>query len=169
MNKQSYRHLIAEITKLFFRSKDFKIFEVFPEGWFISLGLTTSFETLEKLKNVFRNSDYDFKEVTLAELESTRNRYGTYDNIITKTWGLEKYSADETSKEGCIVLGKDHREEYPQLAKIIESSEGSWNEYAILISPDKDPVIYYKKINYKRVDDDTELRIGIYVVPEVID
>ena len=168
MNKQNYRHLIADITNMFFRSKDFKIFEVSPEGWFISLGLTTSFETLEKLKNVFKNSDYDFKIATLAELKSMKNNE-TYENMITRTEGLSKFDAEDKLKEGCFVLGEDHKNDYPQLSQVIESSEGSWNDYAILISPDKDPVIFYKKINYKRLDNNTELRIGIYVVPKVID
>ena len=75
---------------------------------------------------------------------------------------------EDSIKEGCFIYGEEMKSEYPQLSEIIESSEGSWNNYAILISPDKGPVIYYKKINYKRLNENTELRIGIYVVPEII-
>ena len=56
---------------MFFKSREFKIFDVSPEGYFISLGLTTSLETLEKLSTVLRHSDYGFS-ASVRELKSVR-------------------------------------------------------------------------------------------------
>ena len=165
MDKQTYRHLITEITRLFVRSKEFKIFEITPSGWFVSLGLTTSLNTLEKLKDVFKNSDYDFKIADLAKMKSIRLEDGTYENVIEELGFKEKFDTNELP--GCIILGEEAKEEYPEISEAIESSDGKWENHGILVSPDKEPVLFYKKVNYKKVDN-LEFRLGIYVLPKDI-
>lgn len=167
MTKRNYRHLIVEITKMFFKSREFKIFDVSPEGCFISLGLTTSLETLEKLATVLRNSDYGFS-ANVRELKSVRLDNNEYLNTITES-KPEKYDTGILIKEGSVIFGEESKDRFPEITEFIESSEGSWDYYGILCKPDSNPVVYYKKVNYMKQDDESELRLGIYVVPENID
>jgi len=162
MNKSSYRHLISEIAYLFFRPREFKVFEISSGGWFVSLGLTTSVETLEKLKNVYKNSDYGF-ESKLVRVRSVKSLSGSYINEVYDETPEKFYSGD--LKPGYKVLGIESKKDYPEIAKSIEESPGSWNDHGILVCDGKDPVVYYKRVNYKKLDDGTELRLGIYVNP----
>lgn len=153
------RHLIAEITAMFFRSKEFKIFDVTNGGYFVSLGLTTSFETLEKLKNVFNGSDYGFN-ANIVELRSKRLDDLTYENVITSK-KAEKYKS--VVPKGATILRSEARNDYPEISKSIESWEGGWETHGILLIPGRVPVVYYDLVNYKKQPDGSELRIGIYV------
>ena len=165
--EKNYRHLLVEITKMFFRSREFKIFDVSPRGYFISLGLTTSLETLEKLATVIRNSDYGFS-ANVKELKSIRLSDNEYINTITESIP-EKFDSGLLIKKGSVIYGEESKDMFPEIANLIETSEGGWNEYGILCKPDSNPVIYYKKVNYMKQEDESELRLGIYVVPENID
>ena len=164
MNSQNYRRLLAEITKLFFRSKEFKIFDVDKKGWFISLGLTTSIETMEKLKNVIKNSDYGFNS-SLRVLQSKKieeDEMTNYENLILEDEPFEKFLSDPP-KEDYTIYGKEDKDKFPELAKSIESLVNSWEDHGILVHKEADPVVYYKKVNYKKMDNNVELRLGIYV------
>ena len=167
MTKRNYRHLLVEITKMFFKSREFKIFDVSPEGYFISLGLTTSLETLEKLSTVLRNSDYGFS-ASVRELKSVRIDDNEYINTVTESIP-KKFDSGQMIKEGSVIYGEESKDKFPEITEFIETSEGGWDEYGILCKPDSNPVVYYKKVNYMRQDEGSELRLGIYVVPENID
>lgn len=155
---ENSKQLIYEITGMFFRSKEFKVFNVSGGGYFVSLGLTTSLETMEKLKSVFNNSDYGF-QASLVELRSIKDEEGEYINTIT---GRKPEKFKSEVPEGSIILRKEASFKYPEIAKSIEASNGGWGCHGILELPGRDPVVFYDYVNYSK-DNEGELRIGIYV------
>ena len=113
-----YKIILRDIVELFYHSP-FKIFNVNsvdrktlvrPFGYFISLGITTSMESLKNIRDIIGKSDYGF-EAKIVELESIKSEeYGDFVNVITnKTeWEITKYPS--TPPENIKVYTK---EEFP--------------------------------------------------------
>ena len=86
-----YKMTLRDIVELFYQSP-FKIFNVNssdgvtltrPFGYFISLGITTSFDSLRQIRDVIKKSDYGF-DARLVELESIKSEeYGDFLNILS--------------------------------------------------------------------------------------
>ena len=86
-----YKIILRDIVELFYHSP-FKIFNVNsvdretlmrPFGYFISLGITTSMESLKNIRDIIGKSDYGF-EAKIVELESIKSEeYGDFLNVIT--------------------------------------------------------------------------------------
>lgn len=168
------REVLERVTRLYYPST-FKIFDIDSGGYFISLGITTSRASLEKLGNVIRNSEFSY-EVHVAELESECLGDKLFSNrIIGLDDAVSSYKSDG---RGLVVLGT--REEaysyldtisgdysrYSRIIDLIRRIElqygNDWESYRILLSDC--PVIYYNDINYKKDEESNlEYRIGLYI------
>ena len=188
MINQDYKITIKDIVELFYHSP-FKIFNinsvdgetmVKPFGYFISLGITTSLESLKNIRDYISKSDYGF-EARLVEICSVRSElYGDYLNTLLSTSedDIKKY---ETSfSEEYQLLGKDEIDEYlkdlslkiqngdfrfsPVRQKLLEVLDKIGDDWGIKTVQIKDgvPNVFHKYVNYKKIGD-SEYRIGIYV------
>lgn len=180
--------ILRDIVELFYQSP-FKIFNinsvdgetmVKPFGYFISLGITTSLDTLKLIRDYISKSDYGFN-ARLVEIKSTiSEKYGDYLNMLLPTpeSDITKYKSElpdgfqvieETEVKEVLnsiqdlISGGDFRLS-PILQKFNEALEkigDDWDLKAVQVK-DGVPSVFHKYINYKR-DKDSEYRIGIYV------
>lgn len=187
MITQDYKVILRDIVELFYQSP-FKIFNVNsidgetmikPFGYFISLGITTSMESLRLICDYISKSDYGF-EARIVEIKSVKSeRYGDYLNTLLPTQEseiskypslppgdlkiLEKDEAEKTLEniQGQIREGDFRLSPMKQkLSDILSKINGDWDSYAIQIKDDMLGV-FHKYVNYKKTDD-SEYRIGIY-------
>ena len=185
--RNDYKMTLRDIVELFYQSP-FKIFNVNssdgvtltrPFGYFISLGITTSFDSLRQIRDVIKKSDYGF-DARLVELESIKSEeYGDFLNILSDKSEEElkkyisippdslqimdkeeslKYLDELTDKmnSGDLSVAQE-RQKVSDLIKRIDN----WDEYGLQIK-DGQPGLFHKYINYKK-GDNSEYRIGIYV------
>lgn len=182
-----YKIILRDIVEMFYQPP-FKIFNVNsidgktivkPFGYFISLGITTSLDVLNNIKNYISKSDYGF-DAKLVELESIRSEeYGDFLNVLSDIPEdkIKKYRS--TPPENIKVYDKKEVDELLEsYNKKIESGDyscslkkkelldltkkiNSWDDHCI---QEKDNVlgIFHKFVNYKKTDK-AEFRIGIYV------
>lgn len=89
-------------------------------GLFVSLGITTSVNTMRKIKTDLSNQ-FD-TNISIAEIES-RLINGRYSNVVTKTSGVEQY--DSGALECGEKLGKDDIDKVVSdlKSKLIESKD----------------------------------------------
>lgn len=182
---QDYKVILRDIVELFYQSP-FKIFNVNtvdgetivkPFGYFISLGITTSLESLKNIRDYISKSDYGF-EARLSEICSVKSeKYGDYLNMLLPTTeeNITKYQSsdlpnllDKESAEALLTaLSKKIQDGdlsvspfHQRLGEIIGRIGSDWDSKSVLIKNDT-PSIFYKYINYKNTGD-AEYRIGIY-------
>lgn len=184
---QDYKVILRDIVELFYQSP-FKIFNVNsidsktmvkPFGYFISLGITTSLDSLKTIRDYISKSDYGI-DARIVEICSTRSdKYGDYLNVLLPTKEDEITKYPSLIPDGTQVLEKDQVEELlgelqvkiqegdfglsPLRQKICDTMEkigDDWDSKALQI---KEGVVgvFHKYVNYKR-DDSSEYRIGIY-------
>lgn len=178
-----YKVTLRDIVELFYQSP-FKIFNVNsidgetlikPFGYFISLGITTSFEQLGLIRDYILKSDYGF-DARLVEICSVKSeKYGDYLNTLlpTEENQITKYPSPIPS-DIQILWNKDQVEEYMKdicgdlklsplrhgIYETLEKIGDDWDTKAIQI---KNGVVnvFYRYVNYKR-ENTSEYRIGIY-------
>lgn len=169
------RSKIQDLIEVFYHSP-FKIFyinsidgEKFSKsiGIFVSLGITTSMETLENLKSIIlRETSY---KAEIAEITS-KSHMGQHLNKVINL-NPSQYLAipdnsmgrDESVKELDRILNEDKNfKEYSKLSGLIKKLDemSGWENHGITKEPYQ---IFHKKVNYKK-DGDLEYRIGIYVI-----
>lgn len=182
-----YKIILRDIVELFYHSP-FKIFNVNsidketlvkPFGYFISLGITTSMESLKYLRDIIKKSDYGF-EARIVELESIKSEeYGDFLNFITNKTeeeitkypsvplsNIKVYTKDEAQKLYDEMTEKINKGDYSispirqKLSEVIKKID-NWEDHGVQMK-DEHPGIFHKYINYKKTDD-SEFRIGIYV------
>lgn len=182
-----YKIILRDIVELFYHSP-FKIFNVNsvdretlvrPFGYFISLGITTSMESLKNIRDIIGKSDYGF-EAKIVELESIKSEeYGDFLNVITNKTEEEITKYPSTPPENIKVYTKEKAQKlYDEMTEKIDSGDYSispirqklsevlkkienWDEHSVQIK-DGQPGIFHKYINYQKIDE-SEFRIGIYV------
>lgn len=182
-----YKIILRDIVELFYQPP-FKIFNVNsvdgetlvrPFGYFISLGITTSFDILKNIRDLISKSDYEF-EARLVELESIRSdEYGDFLNVLSDLQENEIKKYPSPIPDDVEVLGKEDAENllsdltekincgdysvsmYRQkLADTLKKIE-NWDDYGVQLK-DGQPGVFHKFINYRKTDK-AEFRIGIYV------
>lgn len=182
-----YKIILRDIVELFYHSP-FKIFNVNsidgktlvrPFGYFISLGITTSMESLKNIKDLIGKSDYGF-ESRIVELESIKSEeYGDFLNVITNKTedeitkyvsippeNIKVYTKEESKKLYDEMTEKINAGDYStspirqKLSEVLKKIE-NWDELSVQIK-DGQPGIFHKYINYQKINN-SEFRIGIYV------
>ena len=150
-----------------------------PFVYFISLGITTSFDILKNIRDLISKSDYGF-EAKLVELESIKSdEYGDFLNVLSDLQENEIKKYPRTPPENIEVLEKEDAENLlSELTEKINSGDYSvsmyrqkladtikkienWEDRGLQIK-DGQPGVFHKFINYKKTDN-AEFRIGIYV------
>ena len=169
------RSKIQDLIEVFYHSP-FKIFyinstdgEKFskPIGIFVSLGITTSMETLKNLRDIIlQETSY---KAEIAEITS-KSQKGQYLNRVINL-NPSQYLAtpdnsigrDESLKELDRILDKDKNfKDYSRLSELIKKLDetSGWENHGITKEPYQ---IFHKKINYRK-DGNLEYRIGVYVI-----
>lgn len=184
------RENIHDLVSIFYRPT-FKTFYVNsldgvnmkkPYGVFVSLGMTTSLETLNNIKDIISDSkDYN---AVLAEI-SSRRVGNQFINTLTNTKNPEQYRLkspdsglfDETGAKkelerlkGLMNPGSslETLEEYApkvtRLQYLIDKLDesGGWSAHNIQLSG-SEYRIYHLFVNYEKRDDGLEYRLGIFV------
>lgn len=185
---QEYKTILRDIVELFYHSP-FKIFNintvdgetmVKPFGYFISLGITTSLESLRQICDYIGKSDYGF-DARIVEICSLRSdKYGDHLNMLLQTPEdkITKYISD-TPSDDVQLLDKDEATEFlrefqgqiqegnfeisPVLQKLRETMDkigDDWDTKVIQIKEGL-PSIFHRFVNYRK-EGDLEYRIGIY-------
>lgn len=191
--KVSFRERVHKFVSLVYKPV-FKTFYVnsldqktscHPIGVFVSLGITTSLDVLENVKN-FIASNKEFS-ASLVEIGSTC-KDGTFLNTIT-SMEPKQFQVDNLEDlnllgrdEAIQILGEMEKQMDPENASLetlktlapkatrlkyliekLDESDG-WEAHKIQQEPDGYR-IYHLFINYKK-EGDTEYRIGIFVKNE---
>lgn len=164
-----YKVILRDIVELFYHSP-FKIFNinsvdgetiVKPFGYFISLGITTSLESLKSIRDFISKSDYGF-EARLVEIKSTKSdEYGDFLNMLVEIPEdeIKKY---ESPLPDYPILGKEETKELMdalqekiasgdfrvspmkiRISELLEKIGDSWEEYGLQIKDDN-PGIFHK-------------------------
>ena len=115
-----YKIILRDIVELFYQPP-FKIFNVNsvdgetlvrPFGYFISLGITTSFDILKNIRDLISKSDYGF-EARLVELESIKSdEYGDFLNVLSDLQENEIKKYPSTPPENIEGLEKEDAENF---------------------------------------------------------
>ena len=180
MINQECKTILRDIVELFYHSP-FKIFNinsvdgetmVKPFGYFISLGITTSLESLRQICDYIGKSDYGF-DSRIVEICSLRSdKYGDHLNMLLPTPEDEitKYPSDLPPQ----LLDKDQATEFlkeniqegnfeltQKLREVMDKIGEDWECKAVQIK-EGIPVIFHRFVNYRK-EGDLEYRIGIYV------
>ena len=179
-----YKNTLRDIVEIFYQAP-FKIFNVNstdgktmikPIGYFISLGITTSLDSLRTISDYISRSDYGF-ESRIVELESrVSEEYGDFINTLS---GREVKKYPSIPPPGIKIMGETEATEYLQeLTDKINSGDYSvsvekqklsdtlrritnWDEFCLQIK-DGVPGVFHKYVNYQK-NENSENRIGIYV------
>lgn len=188
MNKVKLKELIEV-----FYQQPFKIFYVNsldsvnfikPTGLFISLGISTSEFTMNKLKTIIENT-YPESCPRIAELMSIRTDSGDFLNTITNNHDPKPYKLDE-EKTDLVLLDKTSAEKElselreqlinnnsvpesvlirtQKLLECIEMIHDRWEENRIQKRENDEYKIFHLISNYKKDKNDVEYRIGIFVL-----
>lgn len=188
---------IDEVHRLvsIFYQPEFKTFYVnsvdgekftMPTGVFVSLGITTSMEVLNSIKDVINTSDEYSAE--LVEIVSKRVSGIQYMNLVTKI-GPTQYKAqlDEKTPTFGKVEAEEELErlrkesgnfevapafmeninEITSLKRVIDKLDqidGGWENHRIIKRSDGYG-FYHLHVNYEKRDG-LEYRVGIYVTPK---
>ena len=172
-----YKIILRDIVELFYQPP-FKIFNVNsvdgetlvrPFGYFISLGITTSFDILKNIRDLISKSDYGF-EARLVELESIKSdEYGDFLNVLSDLQENEIKKYPSTPPENIEVLEKEDAENLlSELTEKINSGDYSvsmyrqkladtikkienWEDHGLQIKNGQ-PGVFHKFINYKKTD-----------------
>lgn len=187
MTTIEYKVILRDIVELFYQSP-FKIFNinstdgktmVKPFGYFISLGITTSLESLKYIRDLISKSNYGF-EAKLVEIKSTKSDlYGDFLNVITDLPEDLIVKYESPFPEDSVVYGKEDITKYLsdlqyrissgdfrvspikfRVSELLEKIGDNWEEYGIQVKDDV-PILFHKYVNYKK-ESDVEYRIGIY-------
>jgi len=177
---------IHGLVEIFYQKPPFKTFYVNstdgtnfikPTGVFVSLGITTSLKVLEDLRDVLNR----MCNITarLVEIKSTRIS-GQFMNSITRN-DPSQYIVDESTVLPNIVLSKEESEEelrklddplkikseeYNKLKETmlrVSESANPWVDQKIMKLSGGGYRVFHRYVNYRKEDDGTEYRIGIYV------
>ena len=171
-----YKIILRDIVELFYQPP-FKIFNVNsvdgetlvrPFGYFISLGITTSFDILKNIRDLISKSDYGF-EAKLVELESIKSdEYGDFLNVLSDLQENEIKKYPSTPPENIEVLEKEDAENLlSELTEKINSGDYSvsmyrqkladtikkienWEDHGLQIKNGQ-PGVFHKFINYKKI------------------
>lgn len=179
------KNRIQELIKVFYQ-QPFKIFYVNsedgatfvkPKGLFVSLGITTSINTLEKLRGTIEDT-YPETAPRLVELVSKRGDSGQYLNSITTNTDIHPYTITDTPEN--LMTKTEAEEELTRLRGVIKENPEielltatqklqefidrikDWDEHQIYKTGDSEYKIFHKTSNYKK-EGDMEYRIGIFV------
>lgn len=163
-----------------------------PFGVFVSLGITTSLKTLNNIKDIIDNSrDFNGRLVEIASrkigdqyLNFINNESPNQMQIPTVPQGAtylkdpkefilnEKNAKIELEKmkdlmhpDQDVKILQEYAPRIGQLGNLIhqiEETEGDWNNYWILRSPDNTYKLFHRYINYADCGD-VEYRVGIFV------
>lgn len=184
---QDYKVTLRDIVELFYQSP-FKIFNINsidgetiikPFGYFISLGITTSLDSLRLIRDYISKSDYGF-ESKIVEIKSIKSdKYGDYLNVLlpTRESEIKKYESEPPEnieildKEGVSKLLRDIQSQIEKgdfrksplkqkINEILEKIGDDWDTKSVSMK-DGVPGIFHKYVNYKK-NEDSEYRIGIY-------
>lgn len=170
------RHEVNEAVKIFYEQNFKTIFInstdgvnfTKPVGIFVSLGLTTSLDTIKRVQGALKQ--YLGCETKIVEIKSVETECSEYMNTITKTENISKYPA--VVPENCYnreqILEKYGDSKNQNWRKIFDSIETNsnfgWDNCAIWEYEPGEFRIFYRYINYlNSVEDNCEYRIGIYV------
>ena len=183
---------VYKMVEIFYQRK-FKTFYVnstdgvsfsIPSGVFVSLGITTSLQVLNDIREVL-NQNYTAK---LAEIKSDLVG-GQYLNIITDKTDIQQYVISEDQYPEKVMNESESKEllemlqskivdkttpievlreiapKVSQLNQIIEKlNESGWDRHLIQIDDNGNYKMFHTKVNYyKDADTGSEYRIGIYV------
>lgn len=187
-----YKVILRDIVELFYQSP-FKIFNinsldgktmVKPFGYFISLGITTSLESLKLIRDYISKSDYGFT-AKLVEIKSIKSEeYGDFLNVLLTTPEdeIKKYESDSPTDHQKVLeeeetknLMSEIQEEVSKgdfhntillrkLTELEQKINGEWDKYSVLMT-ETEPVVFHKYVNYKK-ETDAEYRIGIYATKD---
>lgn len=163
-----------------------------PFGVFVSLGITTSFKTMNNIKDIIDNSrDFNGKLVEIASkkigdqyLNFINNETPKQIQIPTVPQGAtylrdpKEYILNEKNARIELEKMKDLMhpdqdvnilQEYAprigqleNLIRTIEETEGDWENYWILRTSDNTYKLFHRYINYANCGD-VEYRVGIFV------
>jgi len=175
---------IQELIKVFYQ-QPFKIFYVNsedgitfikPKGLFVSLGITTSMVTLEKLRGTIEDT-YPETSPKLVELVSKRGESGQYLNALTTS---EPHPYTITDLPPNLMTKEEAEQELARLRENIKTNLDiqlltatqklqefidrikNWDEHQIYKTDDNEYKIFHKTSNYKK-EGNVEYRIGIFV------
>ena len=176
---------IQELISIFYQ-QPFKIFYVNsedgftfikPKGLFVSLGITTSIGTLEKIRGTIEDT-YPETSPKLVELISRRGESGQYINRISQVTDPQPYIITDLPKE--LLSKKEAEDELVKLRELIKTNSSiellsatqklqeyidrikDWDEHQIYKTEKNEYKIFHKVSNYKK-EGDLEYRIGIFV------
>ena len=188
------RDKLCSIVEVFYQSS-FKTFfinsidgENFikPVGIFVSLGITSSMDVIESVRNSIQNAapEYTAKVVEI----SSKKVLGRYLNTVTNNvpsqyiltefpeGALDKDSAEEELKKLKAMLTPDAdmktlQETTLKVQRLNELlsrfSDDTWNSHFIVPGDDNDYKLFHKYVNYRSEgegDNMVEYRIGIFVI-----
>lgn len=190
MKRSVSRDEISRIVDIFYQH-EFKTFYVNsvdgntfvkPIGIFVSLGLTTSMQTLENIRNILEENGYIVK---LAEIKS-RKVNNMFLNTLTREDNPQQYKISSCCDnvfeekeanlelqrlESLLTVDQDINvlastaTKVSSLRKLIEklSLTNGWSDHSIQLNEDNEYCIFHKNLNYKK-ESDFEYRVGIYVI-----
>ncbi|MDE7345235.1 MAG: hypothetical protein K2N48_00655 [Muribaculaceae bacterium] len=182
-----YKVTLRDIVEIFYQSP-FKIFNINsvdgetmikPLGYFISLGITTSLDSLRLIRDYIARSGYGF-EAKISEIKSIKSsKYGDYLNILLPTPEDEITKYESVVQEDLELLGKSEATQLlseitdevrsgnflrapikQKLLDCLSKIGDDWDSYQIQIKAGV-PSVFHKFVNYKKTED-SEYRIGIY-------
>ena len=157
-----------------------------PVGVFVSLGITTSLKVLDDIKNILNDSK-GYKAV-LAEI-SSKKVAGQFLNTVIYTGYPHQYKITDFP-EGVLTEEKARTElqemkalmdpsqnietlkEYaPKISRLQDlidklTSTNGWDAHLIQKEREGEYRIFHRNINYKKAEDGTEYRIGIFVTED---
>lgn len=186
------REKIHELVRLFYHPT-YKTFYINsldekevtkPLGVFVSLGMTTAWDTLENIRDLLGGT----YKAEVVEISSKRIGDQFVNTIINRTdpkqFRLEDIPSDVMTKEECekeyerlmrlmdperspkeVLAENAHKfQKLRHLMDRLESTNG-WDSHLIQKDGDRDYRIYHLLVNYMKVEG-TEYRIGIFVSDE---
>jgi len=183
------REQVHDLVKLFYQptsksfyinSEDGKEF-IKPTGVFISLGMTTSYKTIENIKDfIVSSKQYSAKLVEISSVKEGDQFLNTVISENPKQYKLDKLPDNIITKEEAeaeLAEMKTHLDPHNSLEKITEYSarisklqyyvdklndSNGWDAHKLQKVGDSDYRIYHLFVNYKE-DEGVEYRVGILV------
>lgn len=170
---------IHEIVEVFYQNP-FKTFYVNSEdgtkfvkpiGVFVSLGMTTSMNTIENIKDILNN--YNDLTAELAEISSKKVTSQYLNTVVDHGDTVRQYEILDVpqkcyNREESLEHFKDYPEQtWKSLFDRIEISDDGWSKNYLQELPDGSIRIFHRTVNYtKDPSDEIEYRIGIYVTSD---
>jgi hypothetical protein len=192
-NEDVNREKIHDLVSVFYQPT-FKTFYVNSEdgenickplGVFVSLGITTSMNVLNNIKDIINdNKEYSAKLVEI----SSKKENDIFINRVTSNEPKQYFLGDGVPKDVVVMTREESmnelenlknlmtpesdldtlKEEAPKVSRLkyliekLDESNG-WGAHRIQKESGTGYRIYHMYVNYKKTDDNLEYRIGIFV------